>query len=143
LEISIIAGGVKMRDSGGIFNCGKESPPVLCTDLFSGRGDRLNRGRSIRRNRSRSPTGCVSCLYLSRREEETCLVGVVELPFSAASQAPLAERYPSSLTARRTTGLDVFTARGRRIRSGWESPFPLICISAEEDIWRFLPTSFG
>jgi hypothetical protein len=76
-------------------------------------------------------------IYLVK-EDETCLVGVVELPFSASSPLPLADRYPSSLSARSTTGLEDFTARGRRIRSCWEFTFPFIWISAEDDMARRL-----
>jgi len=56
LEISIITGGVEMRNPGGVFNRREESPPMLRPDLFPHRGDRMNRGRSIRRNRSGSST---------------------------------------------------------------------------------------
>lgn len=77
-------------------------------------------------------------IYLVKEEDETCLVGVVELPFSASSLPPLADRYPSSLNARSTTGLEDFTARGRRIRSCWEFKFPFIWMSAEDDMARRL-----
>ena len=50
-------------------------------------------------------------------EEIPYLVWPVEVPFSAVSFVPFAARYPSSLIARKTAGLEALTARGRRILS--------------------------